>query len=84
LTFDDWAMAPLPEQERRDYWEICEDRCQMRSTILTSQLPVVRCHEPIGVPTFAYGILDQLVHNAHSIKVRGESMRKLKAAKPER
>jgi DNA replication protein DnaC len=42
LLIDDWVMAPLHEQERRDLWEICEDRCQMRSTILTSQLPVAR------------------------------------------
>lgn len=82
LVVDDWAMAPLHEQERRDFWEICEDRCQARSTILTSQLPVSRWHEQIGDPTFADGILDRLVHNAHRIEMRGESMRKLKAAKP--
>jgi IstB-like ATP binding protein len=38
----------------------------MRSTILTSHRPVVRCHEQIGVPTLADGILDRLVHKAHS------------------
>jgi hypothetical protein len=40
LVIDDWVMAPLSEPERRDFWEICEDRYQVRSTILTSQLPV--------------------------------------------
>jgi DNA replication protein DnaC len=45
LVIDDWAMAPLSEPERRDFWEICEDRYQVRSTILTSQLPVSRWHE---------------------------------------
>ena len=40
LVIDDWAMAPLAETERRDFWEICDDRCQTRSTVLTSQLPV--------------------------------------------
>jgi DNA replication protein DnaC len=39
LVVDDWAMAPLTETERRDFWEICEDRYQVRSMILTSQLP---------------------------------------------
>jgi DNA replication protein DnaC len=76
LLIDDWAMAPLTENERRDFWEICEDRCQTRSTILTSQLPVSRWHEQIGDPTLADGILDRLVHNAHRIEMRGESMRK--------
>jgi DNA replication protein DnaC len=76
LVIDDWAMAPLAETERRDFWEICEDRYQARSTILTSQLPVARWHEQIGDPTAADGILDRLVHNAHRIEMRGDSMRK--------
>lgn len=76
LVIDDWAMAPLSEPERREIWEICEDRFQTRSTVLTSQLPVSRWHEQIGDPTIADGILDRLVHNAHRIEMRGESMRK--------
>jgi DNA replication protein DnaC len=60
LVIDDWAMAPLTEPERRDLWEICEDRYQVRSLILTSQLPVIRWHEQIGDPTVADGILDRL------------------------
>lgn len=75
LVIDDWAMAPLSEPERRDFWEICEDRYQARSSILTSQLPVGRRHEQIGDPTLADGILDRLVHNAHRIEMRGDSMR---------
>src|SRR5579864_6280835 len=76
LVIDDWAMAPLNESERREVWEICEDRYQTRSTVLTSQLPVSRWHEQIGDPTIADGILDRLVHSAHRIEMRGESMRK--------
>jgi len=77
LVIDDWAMAPLSEPERRDLWEICEDRYQMRSTIphfATAGLS--RWHEQIGDPTLADGILDRLVHNAHRIEMRGDSMRK--------
>lgn len=80
LVVDDWAMAPLSEPERRDFWEICEDRYQTRSMLLTSQLPVARWHEQIGDPTVADGILDRLVHNAHRIEMRGESMRKKRGA----
>src|SRR5260221_7604899 len=76
LVIDDWAMAPLSEPERRDFWEICEDRYQVRSTILTSQLPISRWHEQIGEPTLADGILDRFVHNAHRYEMRGDSMRK--------
>lgn len=76
LIADDWAHTPLAESERRDFLEICEDRYQTRSTILTSQLPVAQWHEQIGDPTLADSILDRLVHNAHRIEMRGESMRK--------
>jgi DNA replication protein DnaC len=76
LVVDDWAMAPLSETERRDFWEICEDRYQARSLILASQLPVAKWHEQIGDPTIAEGILDRIVHHAHRIDLRGESLRK--------
>jgi DNA replication protein DnaC len=81
LIVDDWAHAPLAESERRDFLEICEDRYQTRSTILTSQLPVAKWHEQIGDPTLADSILDRLVHNAHRIEMHGESMRKERGGK---
>ena len=81
LLVDDWAMAPLADVERRDFLEICEDRYQARSTVLTSQLPVAKWHEQIGDPTLADSILDRLVHNAHRIEMRGESMRKKRGGK---
>ena len=56
LVIDDWAMSSLSEPERRDFWVICEHRYQVRSTILTSQLPVSRWHEQFGDPTLADGI----------------------------
>jgi len=83
LVVDDWVMAPMSEPERRDFWEIAEDRYQTRSMILTSQLPVSRWHEQIGDPTLADGILDRLVHNAHRIEMRGDSIRKQKGVKEE-
>jgi len=76
LIVDDGVHAPMAEGERRDFLEICEDRYQLRSMILTSQLPVAQWHEQIGDPTLADSILDRLVHNAHRIEMCGESMRK--------
>ena len=76
LLVDDWANAPLAETERRDFLEICEDRYQLHSTILASQVPVKRWHEQIGDPTLADSILDRLVHNAHQIELKGNSARK--------
>ena len=76
LIVDDWAMAPLAEAERRDFLEICDARYQVRSTLLTSQIPVASWHAQIGDPTMADSILDRLVHNAHRLELKGESMRK--------
>lgn len=76
LIVDDWAMAPMSEAERRDFLEICDARYQARSTLLTSQLPVASWHAQIADPTIADSILDRLVHNAHRIELKGESLRK--------
>jgi len=56
--------------------ELIEDRHDLRSTIVTSQLPVSKWHEIIGDPTLADAILDRLVHNAYKILLKGESIRK--------
>jgi DNA replication protein DnaC len=53
LLLDDFSMAPLKDAERRDFLEICDDRYQRRSMILTSQAPVAHWHEQIGDPTIA-------------------------------
>jgi len=81
LIVDDWAMAPLTENERRDFLEICDQRYQARSTLLTSQLPVASWHAQIGDPTLADSILDRLVHNAHRIELQGESLRKKRGSR---
>ena len=76
LLLDDFAMAPLKDSERRDFLEICDDRYQRRSLILTSQVPITHWHEQISDPTIADSILDRIVHNAHRIELQGESLRK--------
>jgi DNA replication protein DnaC len=76
LVLDDWGLAPLADQERRDILEVLEDRYGNRSTIVASQLPASGWHKIIGEPTVADAILDRLVHNAHVIKLQGESVRK--------
>jgi DNA replication protein DnaC len=76
LILDDWLMLPVGPSERRDLLEIAEDRYQTRSTILTSQIPLAAWHEQIGDPTLADSILDRLVHQAHQLELKGESLRK--------
>lgn len=79
LVLDDWALHPVSDAGRRDLLEILEDRYGRRSTLVTSQLPVASWHDALGDPTLADAILDRLVHNAHTLELRGESLRKQQA-----
>ena len=76
LILDDWGLAPMNSDARRDLLEIVDDRHGRTATLITSQFPVDRWHDLIGEPTLADAILDRLVHNAHRIELKGESMRK--------
>ena len=75
LIVDDWGLSPLSDTERIDFLEIMEDRYNVRSTIISSQIPVDKWHDLIGEPTIADAICDRLIHNAHKIKLTGKSMR---------
>ena len=66
----------MTPETRHDVLEILDDRHGRKSTIVSSQLPVEHWHEAIGDATLADAILDRLVHNAHALKLRGESQRK--------
>jgi len=76
IVLDDFGLAALGDEQRRDLLEILEDRYQRRSTLITSQFPVERWHELINDPTLADAILDRLVHNAYRLALKGDSMRK--------
>ena len=79
LILDDFGLAPLTPEQGRDLLEVLDDRHGRCSTIVTSQLPVDHWHELIDNPTIADAILDRLVHNAHRLILKGDSMRKLAA-----
>ena len=76
LILDDWGLEPLGPEQRRDLLEIVEERYGRGATLITSQIPVDRWHDLIGEPTLADAILDRIVHNAHRLQLRGESLRK--------
>lgn len=76
LVLDDWGLAPLTDPERRDLLEVIEDRHNIGSTLIASQLPIENWHDHIGDPTIADAILDRLVHNAHRLNLKGGTMRK--------
>jgi DNA replication protein DnaC len=76
LALDDFAIAPITAAERNDLLELLDDRVGSRATLITSQLPVAAWHEWLNDPTLADAILDRIVHAAHKIALKGESMRK--------
>ena len=78
LIMDDFGLHPIDSANRSALMEIVEDRHKRASMIITSQLPVNCWHEVIGEKTIADAILDRIVHDAHRIELRGESMRKVR------
>jgi DNA replication protein DnaC len=84
LVIDDFGLTPMTDPIVRDLLEILEDRYDRQSTLITSQLPIEQWHAYLGDKTVADAILDRLVHNAHKITLKGESMRKQKGLEPDK
>jgi DNA replication protein DnaC len=76
LILDDFGIQPLDQLSRASLLEIIEDRHGKRATIITSQVPVKQWYEVIGEQTVADAILDRIVHAAHRIELKGESLRR--------
>jgi DNA replication protein DnaC len=76
LVIDDFLLTPVSVEQARDLLEVIEDRSQLRSTLVASQLPVESWHAALADPTLADAILDRLVNNAHRIALKGPSMRR--------
>jgi len=81
LVLDDWGLTPLTPRAAREVLDILDDRVQLQATIVASQLPLEHWHQTIEDPTLADAILDRLVHSAHRIVLKGESMRKVHGQK---
>ena len=78
IIIDDFGLQPLDNQNQMTLLEVIEDRHKKGSVIITSQLPVSKWYDVIGEKTIADAILDRLIHQAHRIELKGESMRKLR------
>ncbi|TWB87237.1 DNA replication protein DnaC [Bradyrhizobium macuxiense] len=76
LILDDWGPEPLTIDQRRDLLEIVDDRYDKGSLLITSQVPVSQWHDVIADPTLGDAILDRIIHNAHRIELKGDSLRR--------
>jgi DNA replication protein DnaC len=81
LIIDDWGLAPLSGEQRRDVLEIVENRYGTKSLLMSSQLPVDQWFDAIGDPTIADAIMDRIVHGAHRLSLSSPSGRKRRASK---
>ena len=75
---DDFLLTPAGTESCRDLLEVIEDRSQLRSTIVVSQLPVDKWHAAMSDPTLAEAILDRILQSSHRIAMKGPSMREQK------
>jgi len=76
LVIDDFLLRPLTPDQAADTLEVIEDRAGLRSTIITSQLPISGWHAAMGDPTVADAVLDRVLQDLHRIELVGESMRR--------
>jgi DNA replication protein DnaC len=76
LVLDDFLITPASVEACRDLLEIVEDRSQLRSTIVVSQLPPDKWLSAMSDPTLAEAVLDRLLQSSHRIAMKGPSMRK--------
>lgn len=84
LIIDDFGSSPIKAAERKDLFEIIEDRDSARSTIVAGQLPYTKWFEYLGDPTTADAICDRLIHNSYKFDLKGPSIRKELAEKAKR
>jgi DNA replication protein DnaC len=77
LILDDFGVAPAVEDDATNLFEIIEERTNIHSTIITSQLPVSEWYAYLNNNTIADAILDRIVYSSHRIELEGESMRKI-------
>lgn len=83
LILDDWGLAPMSAPEGRELLDILDDRTSCQSTCVASQLPIEAWYDTFADPTVADAVLDRLVHHAHKLMLKGESMRKLRNSLPQ-
>jgi DNA replication protein DnaC len=79
LVLDDFGIIQMSTDDATNLFEIIEDRTEINSTIITSQLPVSQWYDYLNNDTVADAILDRIVHSSHKIELEGKSMRKLKS-----
>jgi DNA replication protein DnaC len=72
LIIDDFGLHVLDDVDRLVLLEMMEDRHGLKSTIISSQLPIKVWYDIIGESTIADAILDRLVNGAFRIEIKSK------------
>jgi len=76
LILDDFGLHPFQEADQLILYDLIEDMTHKHALVLTSQIPVEHWHQLITQSTLADAVMDRIIHNAHRIELKGDSMRK--------
>ncbi len=72
MIIDDFGLHVLDDLDRLILLEIMEDRYGLKSTIISSQLPVKVGYDIIGESTIADAVMDRLVNGAFRIEIKSK------------
>jgi len=78
VILDDFGLKQLDGDSRLFLLELLQDRSGIKSTVISSQVPVSKWFDVIGDPTISDAVCDRVVHTAHMVQLKGPSMRKQK------
>ena len=76
LILDDFALQPLGPTETADFYQLCVERHQRASTVVTSNRTAEEWLSMMADPLLAQSAVDRLVSTAHELIIEGESCRR--------
>lgn len=76
IIIDDWGMNKLQGEIQNDIEQLIDDRYNLKSLILCSQLPVSDWYSVFQSELIAEACLDRVVHKSIRFSLVGDSMRK--------
>ena len=76
LILDDFALQPLDATETADFYQLCVERHQRASTVVTSNRTAEEWLSMMADPLLAQSAVDRLASTAHELIIEGESYRR--------
>jgi DNA replication protein DnaC len=76
LIMDDFALQPLDATETADFYQLCVERHQRASTVVTSNRTAEEWLSMMADPLLAQSAVDRLISTAHELIIEGESYRR--------